>query len=128
MCNMALKLPLYFYLLLEEPLGRYFQIRSPCYQVVQCKKETLAQVLSCEFWENFKNTFFQRTPPASGCNFIKKETLAQGYSWESCENSKNTFSYRTPPVAASQSRSNTNVRILSLKNMFSLSFSSVNFI
>ena len=28
------------------------------------KKETLAQVLSCEFWEIFKNAFFQRTPSA----------------------------------------------------------------
>ena len=29
------------------------------------KKETLAQVFSCEFWEIFKNTFFQRTPPVA---------------------------------------------------------------
>ena len=27
------------------------------------KKETLAQVFSCEFYKNFKNTFFHRTPP-----------------------------------------------------------------
>ena len=28
------------------------------------KKETLAQVFSCKFWENFKNIFFfYRTPP-----------------------------------------------------------------
>ena len=26
------------------------------------KKEALAQVFSCEFWENSKNTFFYRTP------------------------------------------------------------------
>ena len=32
------------------------------------KKETLAQVISCEFCKNFKNTFLNRTPPfaASG--------------------------------------------------------------
>ena len=29
------------------------------------KKETLAQVLSCEFREIFKNTFFYRTPPVA---------------------------------------------------------------
>ena len=27
------------------------------------KKETLAQLFSCEFWEIFKNTFFNRTLP-----------------------------------------------------------------
>ena len=27
--NMALKLPQYFYLLMEKPLGRYFQVQSP---------------------------------------------------------------------------------------------------
>ena len=33
------------------------------------KKETLTQVISCEFWEISKNTFFHRTPPvaASKC-------------------------------------------------------------
>ena len=32
------------------------------------KKQTLVQVFFCEFCENFKNTFFYRTPPvvASG--------------------------------------------------------------
>ena len=29
------------------------------------KKETLAQVFSCEFCENSKNTFFYRTPPVA---------------------------------------------------------------
>ena len=29
------------------------------------KKETLAQVFSCEFCEISKNTFFQRTPPVA---------------------------------------------------------------
>ena len=29
------------------------------------KKETLAQVFSCEFFEISKNTFFYRTPPVS---------------------------------------------------------------
>ena len=29
------------------------------------KKETLAQVFSCEFWEIFKNTFSYRTNPVA---------------------------------------------------------------
>ena len=29
------------------------------------KKETLAQVFSCEFCEIFKNNFFKRTPPVA---------------------------------------------------------------
>ena len=29
------------------------------------KKETLAQVFSCQFCKNFKNTFFYRTPPVA---------------------------------------------------------------
>ena len=38
--NMALKLPGYFYLLMEKPLGRYFQVRSPYYQAAQCNQKT----------------------------------------------------------------------------------------
>ena len=29
------------------------------------KKEALAQVFSCEFWEISKNTFYHRTPPVA---------------------------------------------------------------
>ena len=38
--NMALKLPWYLYLLMEKPLGRYFQVWSPYYQAAQCKQKT----------------------------------------------------------------------------------------
>ena len=38
--NMALKLPQYFYLLMEKPLGRYFQVRSPYYQATQYNQKT----------------------------------------------------------------------------------------
>ena len=34
--NMALKLPWYFYLLMEKPLSHYFQVWSPYYQMAQC--------------------------------------------------------------------------------------------
>ena len=33
------------------------------------KEETLAQVFSCDFWENFKNTFFHRKPLVAASEF-----------------------------------------------------------
>ena len=44
--NMALKLPRYFYLLMEKPLGRYFLVWSPYYQAAQCNQKTLIPVSS----------------------------------------------------------------------------------
>ena len=44
--NMALKLPRYFYLLMEKPLGRYFQVWSPYYQAAQCNQKTPIPVSS----------------------------------------------------------------------------------
>ena len=44
--NMPLKLPQYFYLLMEKPLGCYFQVRSPYYQVAQCTQKTPIPVSS----------------------------------------------------------------------------------
>ena len=44
--NMALKLPRYFYLLMEKPLGRYFQVQSPYYQAAQCNQKTPIPVSS----------------------------------------------------------------------------------
>ena len=38
--NMALKLPQYFYLLMEKPLGHYFQVWSPYYQMAKCNQKT----------------------------------------------------------------------------------------
>ena len=38
--NMALTLPQYFYLLIEKPLGCYFQVWSPYYQAAQCNQKT----------------------------------------------------------------------------------------
>ena len=37
------------------------------------KKETLAQVFSCKFCENFKNIFFYRTPPVAA--FVHSNSL-----------------------------------------------------
>ena len=38
--NMALKVPWYFYLLMEKPLSCYFQIWSLYYQAAQCTQKT----------------------------------------------------------------------------------------
>ena len=43
--NMVLKLPWYFYLLMEKSLGHYFQVRSPYYQVAQCNQKTPIPVI-----------------------------------------------------------------------------------
>ena len=40
------KLPQNFYLLMEKPLGHYFQVQSPYYQVTQCNQKTPAPVSS----------------------------------------------------------------------------------
>ena len=39
--NMALKVPRYFYLLMEKPLGRNYQVRSLYYKAAQCNQKTL---------------------------------------------------------------------------------------
>ena len=38
--DVALKLSRHFYLLMEKPYGRYFQVRSPYFQVAQCNQKT----------------------------------------------------------------------------------------
>ena len=37
------------------------------------KKETLAQVFSCEFCETFKSTFFHKTPPDDCFHMVKTQ-------------------------------------------------------
>ena len=44
--NMALKLPWYFYLLIEKSLGCYFQVWSPYYQAAQCNQKARVPVSS----------------------------------------------------------------------------------
>ena len=46
MHNMALKLSWYFYLLMERPLVRYFQVCSPQYLAAQCNHKTPISVSS----------------------------------------------------------------------------------
>ena len=46
MCNMALKLLPYFYLLMKKPLDSYFQVRSPYYQTPLCNPRRTIPVSS----------------------------------------------------------------------------------
>ena len=43
---MALKLPKYFYLLMEKSLGCHFQVKSPYYKPAQCNQKTWTPVSS----------------------------------------------------------------------------------
>ena len=42
------------------------------------KKETLAQVFSCEFFETCKNTFSYRTPPVAASDHATKQQAGEG--------------------------------------------------
>ena len=54
--NMALKLPRYFDVLMEKPLGRYLQVRLPYYQAAHCNQKTHSRVLKVagQVWESQK--------------------------------------------------------------------------
>ena len=41
MRDIALKLPQYFYLMMEKTFGCYFHVQSPYYQETQCNKKHL---------------------------------------------------------------------------------------
>ena len=75
--NMALKLPRYFYLLMEKPLGRYFQVWSPYYQAAQCNQKTLIPISSR--WQvrsekakkryNTNHSYHQHSSLSVSCNW-----------------------------------------------------------
>ena len=82
--NMALKLPRYFYLLMEKPLSRYFQVRSPYYQAAQCNQKTPIPVSSR--WQvrsekakkrisiNTNHSYHQRSSPQASLNWSNNRT------------------------------------------------------
>ena len=72
--NIALKLPRYFYLLVEKPLGRYFQVRSPYYQVAQCNQKTPIPV--CSRWQV---RFWSATGFENCHRFWKFSRVAHGF-------------------------------------------------
>ena len=50
--NMALKLPQYFYLLMQKPLGHHLQVWSPYYQTAKCNQKTPIPgfIISAQIW------------------------------------------------------------------------------
>ena len=67
------------------------------------KKETLAQVFSCEFWEISKNTFFLCNT-SGGCFCIHSWSYLWEMDWGVQHLTLSPFYYRTPPVTAKTSR------------------------
>ena len=63
------------------------------------KKEALAQVFYCEFCEISMNTFFYRTPPAAGSDYLFSKLLVISSQNFSCElNSQGTYSLKNISV------------------------------
>ena len=66
------------------------------------KRETLAQVFSCEFYEISKNTFFYRTPLVAASGFIREYSYVKDISdFDSLQLSQktqfqNTLAYQKP--------------------------------
>ena len=78
--DMALKLTWYFYLLIEKPLGRYFQVQSRYYLVAQCNQKTpipvILKVMTGQAWEsqkrisiNTNHSYHQRSSPNTSLNW-----------------------------------------------------------
>ena len=81
--GMALKLLWYFHLLMGKPLGCYFQIWSPYYQVAQCNLKTLIPVSSK--WQvrsekakkrisiNTNHSYHQHSSPQASLNWSNNQ-------------------------------------------------------
>ena len=81
--GMALKLLWYFHLLMGKPLGCYFQIWSPYYQVAQCNEKTLIPVSSK--WQvrsekakkrisiNTNHSYHQHSSPQTSLNWSNNQ-------------------------------------------------------
>ena len=82
--NVALKLPRYFYLLMEKHLGRYFPIRSPYYHVARCNQKNIYSLIlnvTCQVWEsqtwisiNTNQSYHQRSSPEASLNWSNNKT------------------------------------------------------
>ena len=60
-------------LIFKEQLNIVIQRQPPVEACNFIKKETLAQVFSCEFGKIFKKTFFNRTPPVDASDNQEKK-------------------------------------------------------
>ena len=76
--NMAQKVPQYFNLLMEKPLGRYFQVWSSYYQAAQCNQKTPIPTVSLgdkhglrmpkRIGVNTNHSYHQRSLPKASLN------------------------------------------------------------
>ena len=102
--NMALKLRWCFYLLMEKPLGLYFQVQSPYYQVAQCHQKTPIHVSSR--WQvksgKANKGLTSTLPPATTRIHLPKPV------WS---NSKARFSFNQP------NRKRWDVKLVDLKHL-----------
>ena len=81
--NMALKLPWFFYLLMEKPLGCYFQFWPYYYQAAQCNQKARIPVSSR--WQvrsekakkrisiNINHSYHQHSSPYASLNWSKNK-------------------------------------------------------
>ena len=70
------------------------KLQAEAFRVFFIKKETLAQVFSCEFCDISKNTFLHRTPPVGGCFYCYILFSLGIVNWDFC--------YRTSPTCREQ--------------------------
>ena len=81
MRDMALKLPRYFYLLMEKPLGRYFKVWSPYYQAAWC---------------NHKNTYWESQKRININTNHSHRQCSSPWASVNWSNNKIWFSFRQP--------------------------------
>ena len=99
--NMALKLPRYFYLLMEKPLGHYFQVWSPYYQATQCNQKTPIPVSSR--WQVRSDNAKKRISINTNCSYHQCSSPKTSLNWS---NNKIRFSFNQPNVKSEAGQCN----------------------
>ena len=89
--NMALKLPQYFYRLMEKPLDCYFQVWSPYFQVVQCNQKTPIPVSSR--WQFRSEKTKKRISINTNHSCHQRSSPEASLNWS---NNKARFSFNQP--------------------------------
>ena len=87
--SMALKLPQYFYLLMEKPLSRYFQVWSPYYQAAQSNQK--APILVSSRWQAWE--YQKRISINTNHSYHQHSSLQASLNWS---NNEAKFSFNQP--------------------------------
>ena len=103
--NMALNVPQYFNLLMEKPLGRYFQVWSSYYQPAQCNQKTPIPTVSLGDKHGLRtpkrigvytnHSYHQRSLPKASLNWSNNKSwfsynqsnMKMGYEASRCKTS-----------------------------------------